>query len=191
MNVLREKFGWTRPDARAFAKVSNLYVASKRQFHKVMQKSVQKQRSGVVSILDVGSGMGSETKKIASVLNVEHINVVTLESSKPLQKTLESEGFTVGDSIPHETKFSLVSLLNVLDRTEDPHALVESALEALVPGGTLLVGAVLPFQDIIEEPWGKWSKPKKRLEIRRKKKASFEVGTYYFLEVRSDEERND
>ena len=35
---------------------------------------------------------------------MEHENVVTLESSKPLQKVLRSKGFTVGDTIPQQTK---------------------------------------------------------------------------------------
>ena len=43
--------------------------------------------------------------------------------------------------------FSAVSLLNVLDRCDDPRALLHAAANALHPQGVLFVATVLPFCD--------------------------------------------
>jgi hypothetical protein len=99
VNFLQKYFGWTRPDARAFAGMSGLYVASERQFESVLKSSAFE--GGLASsMLDIGAGTGSETAKIASVLGLDRSDVMTLESSRPLQKILRSKGFSVGDSIP-------------------------------------------------------------------------------------------
>ena len=99
VNLLQNQLGWTRPDARAFAGMSGLYVASEQQFESVL-KSTFSQGKRASSMLDIGSGTGSETVKIASVLGLDRSDVMTLEASKPLQKNLRLEGFTVGESIP-------------------------------------------------------------------------------------------
>ena len=39
-------------------------------------------------------------------------------------------------------KFSVVSLFNVLDRCDDPHALISDAKSRLADGGCLLIGQV-------------------------------------------------
>lgn len=42
-------------------------------------------------------------------------------------------------------RFGAVALLNVLDRCDDPMGLLQAAVNALKPGGVLLVATVLPF----------------------------------------------
>jgi len=167
---------WTRSSARAFVGISSLYVASERQFFSLLEK--QK----ATSVLDIGSGTGSETEKIASVLSVERNNVVCIDTSKHLQKVLRSRGFSVHDSIP-DTKFSFASLLNVLDRTEDPHSLLESTIDAMAPGGTLLVATVLPFSGLVEGKSGSKSRPKKKLKIGYSQSPSFEISALLFVEA--------
>ena len=48
-------------------------------------------------------------------------------------------------------RFGAVSLLNVLDRTDDPRGLLAAASSRLLPGGLLLVATVLPFCDKVSD----------------------------------------
>ena len=112
------------------------------------------------------------------------------ESSKPLQKKLQSRGFTTADgSIPSDSSFSFVSLLNVLDRTDDPHGLLRSAIGAVdAGGGTILMAAVLPFQGIVHGKFGSKRRPINGLKIRgSSRSASFELGFFRFIEAIASE----
>jgi len=54
----------------------------------------------------------------------------------------------VDESQSSRPLFSIVSLLNVLDRCDNPKALLESAISSLRPGGHLLLSIVLPFRKV-------------------------------------------
>ncbi|GMH90218.1 hypothetical protein TrST_g12946 [Triparma strigata] len=186
---LQKVLGWSRPDARGFMGVGTLYVASEKQLEAVL-RSVVKPNQATKSILDIGSGTGTETAKLATLLGVVPERVLCLESSKPLQKKLQSRGFTTADgSIPSDSSFSFVSLLNVLDRTDDPHGLLRSAIGAVdAGGGTILMAAVLPFQGIVHGKFGSKRRPFNGLKIRgSSRSASFELGFFRFIEAIASE----
>ena len=186
---LQKVLGWSRPDARGFMGVGTLYVASEKQLEAVL-RSVVKPNQATKSILDIGSGTGTETAKLATLLGVAPERVLCLESSKPLQKKLQSRGFTTADgSIPSDSSFSFVSLLNVLDRTDDPHGLLRSAIGAVdAGGGTILMAAVLPFQGIVHGKFGSKRRPINGLKIRgSSRSASFELGFFRFIEAIASE----
>ena len=102
--------------------------------------------------------LGTDTEKLALALNINPEQVTCVETSKSMRKVLENKGYSVTSSIPNITEikadesqssrplFSSVSLLNVLDRCDNPKALLESAISSLQPGGHLLLSIVLPFR---------------------------------------------
>ena len=92
------------------------------------------------------------------------------------RKVLENKGYSVTSSIPnievkadesqsYQPLFSFVSLLNVLDRCDNPKALLEGAISSLQPGGHLLLSIVLPFSGRVFQ--GKLFHPWKRARSRK------------------------
>jgi SAM-dependent methyltransferase len=91
---------------------------------------------------------------------------------------------------PADADFSVASLLNVLDRCDDPHHLLDFAVRALSPHGTLVLATVLPFQAAVFEgkvgsKWGKGSKRRPtdpfKMEVASSK--SFETNAVSFLDT--------
>ena len=99
------------------------------------------------TLLDIGAGRGDVTAVLARGLGVPAPGVSAMESSAPLRKRLKGAGYRACanfDELGGE-RFGAVSLLNVLDRCDDPHGLLTAATRRLLPGGLLLVAAALPF----------------------------------------------
>jgi len=122
--------------------------------------------------------LGTDTEKLASALNMNPEQVTCVETSKSMRKVLENKGYSVTTSIPDindvleadesqssRPLFSFVSLLNVIDRCDNPKALLESAISSLQPGGHLLLSIVLPFSGRVYE--GKLFHPWKRARSRK------------------------
>ena len=150
--------GLSRPDASGFLKMATLYVASLNQFATLA--------NGTAAILlDVGSGTGSETLKLAAALGASE--VACLESSKAMRIELRGLGFRA-EATPDELgdkAFDAASLLNVLDRCDEPGELLNAVVDKVAPGGLVLIASVLPYAPMVHV--GKWLSPYGRAQSRR------------------------
>eukprot|EP00946_MAST-07B_sp_MAST-7B-sp1_P005158 g5158.t1 len=149
-------------------------------------------------LLDIGSGTGSETVKLATALGIhDGKNVMCLERSWAMQQRLKRLGFrTAGDyetaaaALPSKKKYSVASLLNVLDRVDDPAGLIDITLEHLEPGGVLVIAIVLPYWPGVHEgkigsQWGRARKRKVKRPLQiedRGYTTSFEEHTSIFVD---------
>lgn len=144
--ALQVGLGWAWADARA-AVLSNHYgcfVGSVDQFRALFT------RAGVQtanSLLDIGSGPGATTHVLATALDIAPSSVTAVEVSSPLRTALSERGFaTAADlAVLPQPYYGAVSLMNVLDRCDDPVSLLDAAVKRLAPDGVLVLAVVLPF----------------------------------------------
>lgn len=99
------------------------------------------------SLLDVGAGSGVVTAELAPLFS----RVVVTETSRGAVRTLsrrwETHAIDLAETaLPKDERFSVVSLLHVLDRAPRPRALLAAARDRLAPGGRLLVACPLPLR---------------------------------------------
>jgi SAM-dependent methyltransferase len=162
--ALQHHLGWSRPDASGALELAQLHVASEAQLRALIHASAPPRPpsgpAAPLSLLDVGSGTGTETAKLSRVLRIDAVRVTCVETSAPLRSTLRSLGFQTSSSMPAprvlgarrpdtSSSFSHAALLNVLDRCDDPHGLLAATIERLRPGGVLLLAIVLPFRPLV------------------------------------------
>lgn len=127
-----------------------MFVASAAQLRRLLDVAGAEPPSAV-SLLDIGAGQGSPTAMFAAALHVPASRVAVIESSAPLRRSLRASGYTAaagfGQLRSHVGTFGAVSLLNVLDRCDDPHSVLAAAVAALRPSqdSLLFVATVLPF----------------------------------------------
>jgi hypothetical protein len=89
-------------------------------------------------------------------------------------------------------QFSAAALLNVLDRCDDPSALLDATVSMVEPGGIVLLATVLPFRALVHEGkiGSKWGtahrrKPHKPLKLPDRSgpfSGTFEAKAVSFLE---------
>ena len=97
-------------------------------------------------LLDVGAGAGGVTRQLAA----SFASVTAVETSASLVRRLREEGIDARRAdltvapVP-DAPYDAVSLLNVLDRCARPRTLVGNLVDALVPGGRLIVAMPLPY----------------------------------------------
>ena len=145
-----------------YPKGSHLFTAP--QLRK-LKKAAQAAASDLV--LDVGAGDGCHT----AVLRAVSKEVVATETSQGMAWQLEREGYEVWCEDVSETwaerartreraerpPFSLVSMLNVLDRCAAPRKLMAAARGLLKQGGFLLLASPLPFAASYYGPETSWN----------------------------------
>lgn len=100
-------------------------------------------------LLDVGAAAGDVTRELAPLFD----EVVATDVSRPMVERLRRRGF-----VAHRTdlaardlpgpEFDTVALLNVLDRCDDPAALLHAAVRHARVGGTVVISSPLPY-----DPW--------------------------------------
>jgi SAM-dependent methyltransferase len=190
---LQKYLGWSRTDASGFLSKASLYVASENQFQELLTPSIRRK---TVSLLDIGSGTGTETSKVRNVLGIPSKDVTCLENSESMHKKLSFYGFQVSnsfDDLSTTKKFSHASLLNVLDRCNAPHELLQSTIHALENNGILLIATVIPFSGRVYvgkrgTRWGRVHsrKPSSPFDVRKVPtgiEATFERRLTMFLEA--------
>ena len=166
--LLIDKCGWTRVDASAYVRRAQMHVASSAQLGRLLERA--QLPTAPSRLLDVGSGLGHVTSTLASALHIaDPKRVVALESSGPLRRELENRwGFRAAASFADAgtEPFEVVSLLNVLDRCDDPVGLLQTAARLLQPrGGLLIIATVLPFRGSVQLPYGKRRSPQQPLNL--------------------------
>jgi SAM-dependent methyltransferase len=97
-------------------------------------------------LLDVGAAAGHVTSRLAPLFD----EVVATDVSRSMVRRLRARGlradvFDLTDGPPEDAPYDTVALLNVLDRCARPLTMLRAALEALAPGGTLVVSMPLPY----------------------------------------------
>lgn len=153
--ALQRYGGWSRPDASGLLGMATLFVASEAQLRTVAAGAAAPSgaRASRPSLLDVGAGAGHVTARLAAALGVRAADVTCLESAGSLRASLRARGFRAAAS-PSELgggRFSVAALLSVLDRCDDPAALLRAAASRVAPGGLLLIGVALPFRTLVHE----------------------------------------
>ena len=176
---LQRWLGLRRTDASGLLSMATLYVGSHQQFKALVNGTAS-------SLLDVGSGTGTETQKLASVLQSE--DVACLESSKAMRVTLRGLGFRA-EATPDELgddAFAAASLLNVLDRCDEPGALLNLVADRVADGGLVLIASVLPYSPMVHEgrflsPYGKAQSRRAKRPLQVKPARTFEQGAINFV----------
>jgi hypothetical protein len=104
------------------------------------------------SLLDVGAGVGSVTGCMAPLFS----SVDCTEVSRPMLWRLRHHGYTAHATPSPATLapqvFSVVSMLNVLDRCDRPISMLKDCHSRLEPGGLLLLAVVIPCVSCLAVP---------------------------------------
>jgi SAM-dependent methyltransferase len=101
--------------------------------------------------LDIGAGSGDVTTRLAPLAETLQCS----ETSRYMARRLRRRGLPCwlgrvgegqpGDPLLAEPPFEVISLLNVIDRTERPRSLLAAVVRRLAPRGLLLLSTPLPF----------------------------------------------
>ena len=120
-----------------------MFVFSTEQFRTLLDH-----QSSFSSLLDIGAGDGSVTKRMSSLFE----EIYVTELSKTMQWRLARSGYTVLDPDDWgDRKFDVITCLNVLDRCEKPISLLKQIASHLkAQTGRLIVSLVLPFKPYFE-----------------------------------------
>ena len=142
-----QRRGMSRTDASAQFLNRTMLVATAAQFRALLHRV----HVNAESLLDIGAGRGSVTASLAQALRLNTSQVTTMEASPQIRDQLRQLGFRAVEGFDElrNVKFGVVALLNVLDRTHDPRALLRAAANAMEPRGVLLVATVLPYCDMV------------------------------------------
>ncbi|MFO0686672.1 MAG: methyltransferase domain-containing protein [Sandaracinus sp.] len=116
------------------------------------------------SLLDVGAGSGAVTAELAPLFE----RVVVTETSRGAMRALAArwEAHAVDlatERLPRDERFSVVSLLHVLDRAPRPRSLLAAAVERLAEDGRLLIACPLPVRAHVDRG-GRTSDPDEWIE---------------------------
>ena len=176
---LQRWLGLSRTDASGLLSMATLYVGSHQQFRDLVNGTA-------ASLLDVGSGTGTETQKLAAILEAD--DVACLESSKAMRVTLRGLGFRA-EAAPDELgddAFAAASLLNVLDRCDEPGGLLNLVADRVADGGLVLIASVLPYSPMVHEgrflsPYGKAQSRRAKRPLQVKPARTFEQGAINFV----------
>jgi SAM-dependent methyltransferase len=154
---VQRMLGWSHTDAIGLSGHVPLFPASEEQLRRLVGSSAARRRpdlllpSGAGSVrtmLDIGAGEGAVTERLASALGIDDASgVSTLETSAPHRRSLAQRGFHSVSSFDElqRSEFDVVALLHVLDRCDEPRALLELAAQRVAPGGLLIIATPLPF----------------------------------------------
>ncbi len=99
------------------------------------------------SLLDIGAGSGAVTAELAPLFE----RVVVTETSRGAMRALgarwEAHAIDLATrALPRSERFSVVSLLHVLDRAPRPRSLLSAAVERMADDGRLLIACPLPVR---------------------------------------------
>eukprot|EP00297_Palpitomonas_bilix_P012975 CAMPEP_0113889888 /NCGR_PEP_ID=MMETSP0780_2-20120614/13794_1 /TAXON_ID=652834 /ORGANISM="Palpitomonas bilix" /LENGTH=299 /DNA_ID=CAMNT_0000879131 /DNA_START=347 /DNA_END=1246 /DNA_ORIENTATION=- /assembly_acc=CAM_ASM_000599 len=115
-------------------------------------------------ILDVGAGDGCVSQYLKTLFS----EVVAVESSLFMVLRLRAAGFKSVHSSSlsafDSASFDAVSLLNIVDRVDDPFALLEDAARIVKDKGLVLIALVFPYDPLVELG-PRFAKPSRRLPL--------------------------
>jgi len=146
---------YTQTDINGILRRGSMFVLSREQY-----RSLTEETTGD-SMIDLGAGDGATTMSMAPSFN----KVYATETSSPMRSLLNDKNIEV---LPVDTwmkygPFDMISCLNLLDRAERPHSLLQHVKMALKPKGLFLVALVLPYKPYVES--NPTHKPSEELDI--------------------------
>ncbi|XP_020773790.1 methyltransferase-like protein 9 isoform X1 [Boleophthalmus pectinirostris] len=154
----------SRTSINGFLSRGSMFVFSSEQFQRLLGVGPEWRAD---RLLDLGAGDGGVTQ----IMSPHFKEVYATEVSPPMKWHLQRKNYKLlGIDEWHQTgfKYDLVSCLNLLDRCDDPLALLRDIHESLVPKtGRLILAAVVPFQPYVEVG-GQWQRPKEHVKIKGK-----------------------
>jgi len=133
---------YSQTDINGILQRGSMFVLSREQFL-LLTDAMEED-----SMIDLGAGDGATTLSMAPSFN----KVYATEASKPMRAILEMKSIKVlmiEDWINHGP-YNLISCLNLLDRAENPLAILQDVKLALKPKGLFLVALVLPYTPYVE-----------------------------------------
>lgn len=154
----------SRTSINGFLGRGSMFVFSPEQFQQLLRIGPDWRAE---RLLDLGAGDGGVTQVMGSHFK----EVYTTEVSPPMKWHLQRKNYKllgINEWTQTGFKYDIISCLNLLDRCDDPLALLRDIRRALVPKtGRLILAAVLPFQPYVEVG-GQWQRPKDHLKIKGK-----------------------
>jgi len=153
--MLRRYLRWSLTDVNALLGRGQMFVLSTEQAKELLQI---KNRGG--SLLDVGAGDGGVTARLSPLFS----HVTCTEVSAPMCRRLKARTGVVnevfktdslsasqGSPFNRDNSFDVVSILNVIDRCDNPSILLRDACRLVKKeGGRVLLAVVLPFSEFVE-----------------------------------------
>ncbi|XP_072312061.1 protein-L-histidine N-pros-methyltransferase isoform X2 [Eucyclogobius newberryi] len=154
----------SRTSINGFLSRGSMFVFSSEQFQRLLRVGLEWRAD---RMLDLGAGDGGVTQ----IMGLHFREVYATEVSPPMKWHLQRKNYKLlGIDEWHQTgfKYDLISCLNLLDRCDDPLALLRDIRDSLVPKtGRLIVASVVPFQPYVEVG-GQWQRPKEHVKIKGK-----------------------
>lgn len=99
------------------------------------------------SLLDVGAGSGVVTAELAPLFSRVVVTETSRGALRGLTRGYEAHAIDLAsEPLPSGERFSVVSLLHVLDRAPRPRSLLAAAKERLADDGRLLIACPLPVR---------------------------------------------
>jgi len=153
--LLRRYLRWSLTDVNALIGRGQMFVISTEQAKDLLQI---KDRGG--SLLDVGAGDGGVTSRLSPLFS----HVTCTEVSAPMCRRLKARtgvgnevfktdtlSSSQGAPFNRDNSFDVVSILNVIDRCDNPATLLRDACRLVKrESGRVLLAVVLPFSEFVE-----------------------------------------
>ena len=153
--LLRKYLRWSLTDVNALLGRGQMFVLSTEQAKDLLQI---KDRGG--SLLDVGAGDGGVTARLSPLFS----HVTCTEVSAPMCRRLKARTGVINEVFKTDTlsssqgapfnrdnSFDVVSILNVIDRCDNPATLLRDACRLVKrESGRVLLAVVLPFSEFVE-----------------------------------------
>lgn len=128
-------------DANALTGMYRMHLLTQRAWRSLLGER------GRGRLLDVGAGSGDVTLVLgAGFESVEATEVSSGMARKLVRRGIPCHAVDLTETTLSAPPFDCVSLLNVLDRCRHPQKLLRHCLQALRPGGTLIVALALPYR---------------------------------------------
>lgn len=160
--VARLFLGWfvTKTSLNGLLGRGSMFVFSQDQFLGLLGLTADTSSTKPLftSLLDIGAGDGNVTSVIAPLFH----RVDVTEVSSPMRRLLRNRGYHVLDAVnltsddtqaaePEGHAYDVICCLNVLDRCDEPLALLRSLRSRLArPSGKLVIAVVLPLSQYVE-----------------------------------------
>jgi SAM-dependent methyltransferase len=146
-------------DANALLGMYPVFLLSTAQAQRLLEAA----RPGAVShgrLLDIGAGSGDVTTRLSPLVDA----VQCTETSRHMARRLRKRGLAcwlgrvgeqggasggAGDPLESDAPFDVISLCNVIDRSDKPRSLLAAVARRLAPGGLLLLATPLPYSPFV------------------------------------------
>lgn len=134
-------------DIDAILKIYPLYILGKSMWRRIVPKELQGGK-----LLDVGAGQGLVTLNAKPIFG----EITTTDTSRFVARRLRARGFKCirkdiakNPNLFNKKEFDVVSLLNVLDRSEYPITLLKNSISFLKDDGYMIISIPIPIRPMV------------------------------------------